>query len=387
MDSRIKKLADLLVDYSCDVQKGEKVLISYEGECCKNLVRQLVKNVYAKGGMPYVEIRDSAINREIMMGCTEEQLEFMNDYQMAQMKGMQCYIAIRAGSNTSELSDVPSDKMNMYSKLTRPVLDYRVNKTKWVVLRYPNNSMAQLANSSLEAFEDFYFAVCTLDYMKMDKAMDALVELMNKTDKVHIKGPGTDLKFSIKDIPACKCSGERNIPDGEVYTAPVRESMNGTISYNTPSEEQGFTYENIVFKVKNGKIVKAEANNTERINQLLDTDENARYFGEFAIGVNPYILHPMKDTLFDEKIAGSFHLTPGMCYEDAPNGNKSAIHWDLVMIQRPEYGGGEIWFDDVLVRKDGLFVVPELVCKAQRAPLQKDCIIKALRTISGLDFL
>lgn len=362
MNSRIKKLADLLVDYSCDVQKGEKVLISYEGECCKNLVRQLVKNVYAKGGMPYVEIRDSAVNREIMLGCSEEQLEFMNDYQMAQMKGMQCYIAIRAGNNTAELSDVPSDKMNLYSKLTRPVLDYRVNKTKWVVLRYPNSSMAQLANSSLESFEDFYFDVCTLDYKKMDKAMDALVELMNKTDKVHIKGPGTDLKFSIKDIPACKCSGERNIPDGEVYTAPVRESMNGTISYNTPSEEQGFTYENIVFKVKNGKIVKAEANNTERINQLLDTDENARYFGEFAIGVNPYILHPMKDTLFDEKIAGSFHLTPGMCYEDAPNGNKSAIHWDLVMIQRPEYGGGEIWFDGVLIRKDGLFVIPELEC-------------------------
>ncbi|MBR5489356.1 MAG: aminopeptidase, partial [Firmicutes bacterium] len=226
MDPRIKKLADLLVDYSCNVQEGEKVLISYEGECCKNLVRQLVKNVYAKGGMPYVEIRDSAINREIMLGCQEEQLEFMAEYQMAQMKGMQAYIAIRAGSNTAELADVPSEKMNMYSKITRPVIDYRVNETKWVVLRYPNNSMAQLANTSLENFEDFYFDVCTLDYVRMSKAMDSLCELMNKTDKVQIKGPGTDLTFSIKDIPAVKCDGERNIPDGEVYTAPVRESMN-----------------------------------------------------------------------------------------------------------------------------------------------------------------
>ena len=362
MDLRIKKLADLLVHYSCNVQKGDKVLISYEGDCCKNLVRQIIKNVYECGGLPYAEIRDSAITREILLGCTEEQIEFQNEYQLAQMRGMQAYIAIRAGGNTAEMSDVPSEKLNLYSKLTRPLLDYRVNKTKWVVLRYPNNSMAQLANSSLEAFEDFYFNVCTLDYQKMSNAMDSLVDLMNRTDKVRIKGPGTDLTFSIDGIPAVKCDGERNIPDGEVYTAPVRESVNGTISFNTPSEEQGFTYENIVFKVKDGKIVKATANNEDRINQLLDTDDSARYFGEFALGVNPYILHPMKDTLFDEKIAGSFHLTPGASYEDAFNGNKSAIHWDLVMIQRPEYGGGEIYFDGQLVRKDGMFVLPELDC-------------------------
>ncbi len=360
MDPRIKDLSKLLVGYSCQIQPGDRVLISYEGECCKNLVRQLIKDVYEAGGLPYAEIRDAAITREILLGCTEEQIRFMDEISLAQMKGMQAYIAIRAGSNTSEMSDVPSDKMQMYSRLTRPTIDYRVNETKWVVLRYPNNSMAQLANTSLEAFEDFYFDVCTLDYKKMSKAMDPLVDLMNRTDRVHIKGPGTDLTFSIKGVGAIKCDGEKNIPDGEVYTAPVRESMNGTISYNTPSEEQGFTYENIVFEVKDGRIVKATSNDDAKINALLDTDEGARYFGEFALGVNPYILHPMKDTLFDEKIAGSFHLTPGMCYEDAPNGNKSAIHWDLVMIQRPEYGGGEIWFDDVLIRKDGIFLLDEL---------------------------
>lgn len=362
MDTRVKKLADLLVHYSCDLQKGEKILISYEGECCKPLIRQIIKEVYAVGAFPFVEIRDSVITREVLLGCEEEQLKFMDEINLAQMKGMDAYIAVRAGANTSELSDVPSDKMNMYNKFTQPTLDYRVNETKWVVMRYPNAAMAQLSNTSQEAFEDFYFDVCTLDYKKMSKAMDSLVELMERTDKVHLKGPGTDLTFSIKGIPAIKCDGKCNIPDGEVYTAPVRESMNGIISYNTPSEEMGFTYENIVFEIENGKIIKATANNNERINQLLDTDEGARYFGEFAIGVNPYILHPMKDTLFDEKIAGSFHLTPGMAYEDAFNGNKSAVHWDLVMIQRPEYGGGEIWFDDVLIRKDGLFVIPELEC-------------------------
>ena len=294
------------------------------------------------------------------MGADEKQIEFLNDYQLYQMKGMDAYIAIRAGANSSELADVPSDQLNMYYRLTQPTLDYRVNKTKWVILRYPNPSMAQLAGKSQEAFEDFFFDVCTLDYGKMSKAMDALVDRMNRTDKVRLVGPGTDLTFSIKDIPAIKCAGECNIPDGEVYTAPVKESMNGVISYNTCSEEQGFTYDNIRFEIKKGKIVKATANDTERINALLDTDEGARYFGEFAIGVNPYVLEPMKDTLFDEKICGSFHLTPGMAYEDADNGNKSAVHWDLVMIQREEYGGGEIWFDDELIRKDGLFVTDDL---------------------------
>ncbi|HHU17778.1 MAG: aminopeptidase [Anaerovoracaceae bacterium] len=360
MDSRIKKLADVLVHYSCNVQNGEKVLISYEGDSTKSLVKQLVKEVYASGGLPYVEIRDSSITREILLGCNEEQISFMNEYQLAQMKGMDAYIAIRASDNTSELSDVPSEKLNMYNKILRPVLDYRVNHTKWVVLRYPNNAMAQLANMSLEAFENFYFDVCTLDYEKMSKAMDPLIDLMNRTDKVRLTGKNTDITFSIKGIDAIKCDGERNIPDGEVYTAPVRDSVNGIISYNTPSETQGFTYDNIVFEVKDGKIVNAKCNNDKRINELLDTDEGARYFGEFAIGVNPYILYPMKDTLFDEKIAGSFHLTPGAAYEEAFNGNKSAIHWDLVFIQRPEYGGGEIWFDDVLIRKDGIFVLPEL---------------------------
>ncbi|MEG0728343.1 MAG: aminopeptidase [Anaerovoracaceae bacterium] len=362
MDNRINKLAKLLINYSCNLQKNEKILINYIGDEVKPLVKQLIKEAYLAGGIPFVDGGDNSITRELLLNASKEQLEFMNHYKLEQMKGMDAYIGIRAGENASELSDVPGEKMNLYYQELSPLLDYRVNKTKWVVLRYPNNSMAQLANTSLEAFEDFYFNVCTLDYNKMSLAMDNLVDLMNKTDKVRLVGPGTDLTFSIKDIPAKKCAGGCNIPDGEVYTAPIKDSMNGKISYNTLSEEQGFTFENIVFEVKDGKIISASANDNKRINEILDTDQGARYFGEFAIGVNPYILHPMKDTLFDEKIAGSFHLTPGASYEDAFNGNKSAVHWDLVMIQREDYGGGEIYFDDKLIRKDGIFVIPELEC-------------------------
>ncbi len=363
MDERIKKLANNLVNYSMKVQPGQKVYIHYIGSSTQELARQLVKEVYKAGGVPFPHYTDPRMQREYLLGCTEEQLKLSAEVDALEMSKMDCYVAVRGNDNVTELSDVPTEKQQLYDVYygTPVHHDIRVRKTRWVVLRYPNNAMAQLANSSLEAFEDFYFDVCNLDYSKMSKAMDALVDYMNRTDKVHIVGPGTDLTFSIKDIPAIKCDGIMNIPDGEVYTAPVRDSINGTLSYNTPAVFRGFTYENIKMTFKDGKIIEVTANDTSRINGVLDTDEGARYIGEFAIGVNPYILHPMKDTLFDEKIMGSFHFTPGNCYDEAPNGNHSAVHWDLVCIQTKEYGGGEIYFDDVLIRKDGLFVVDELL--------------------------
>lgn len=362
MDQRIEVLAKNLVTYSCRIGKGEKVLIESIGEDPKLLVKALVKEVYAAGGYPFVTIKDQSVTRELLKGIDKTQAELMAKYELERMKDMDAYIAIRGSENSSELSDIDSDKMKIYTDhFMKPVhLSERVNNTKWVVLRYPNNSMAQLANTSLETFEDFYYNVCNLDYSKMSKAMDSLTKLLDRTDKVRIVGPGTDLTFSIKNIPSVKCCGLRNIPDGEVYSAPVRDSINGTISYNTPSVYQGTTFENICFKFENGKIVEATSNNTEKLNEILDTDDGARYIGEFAIGVNPYILKPMKDTLFDEKIVGSIHFTPGQAYKLADNGNKSAIHWDLVLIQRPDFGGGEIWFDDVLIRKDGIFVIDEL---------------------------
>ncbi len=364
MDERIKTLAYNLVNYSCRVKEGNKVYIHHIGASTEDLARQLVKEVYAAGAMPFVHYTNVKVQREWLMNCSEEQLKLMAERDCLEMSKMDCYIGVRGTDNVAELSDVPPEKMKLYEELySKPVHhDIRVPKTRWVVLRYPNGAMAQLADTSSEAFENFYFKVCNLDYSKMGKAMENLVKYMEKTDKVHLKGPGTDLTFSIKDIPAIPCAGGMNIPDGEVYTAPVRESVNGTISYNAPSLYQGVTYENIRLEFKDGKIVNATSNNTERMNKVFDTDEGARYVGEFALGVNPYITKPMKDILFDEKIMGSFHFTPGNCYDEAPNGNHSSIHWDLVMIQTPEYGGGEIYFDDVLIRKDGRFVAPELLC-------------------------
>ncbi|BCJ87014.1 aminopeptidase [Effusibacillus dendaii] len=361
LDPRMTRLADVLVNYSTHVQKGENVLVEAFG-IEPPLINEIVKAIHKAGGHPFVNLRDNAVIRRMLMEASEEQIQTWADFDKYQMSKMQAYIGVRGGQNISEMSDVPDDKMRLYSSLYQhPVhSQLRVKKTKWVVLRYPSPSMAQLAGMSTEEFENFYFDVCTADYAKMSKAMDPLKELMDRTDRVKLVAPGTELTFSIKGIGSVKCDGEFNIPDGEVFTAPVRDSVNGIIAYNTPTPYQGFTFENVRLEFKNGKIVNATANDTERINKILDTDEGARYIGEFAIGFNPYILHPMKDILFDEKIAGSFHFTPGQCYDEAPNGNESAIHWDMVLIQRPEYGGGEIWFDDKLIRKDGLFVLPEL---------------------------
>jgi len=361
-DPRIETLAKNLVNYSCEVKQGERVLIETKGFELP-LAKALVKEVYKAGGLPFVTVKNDEITRAILNGCNQEQIELMADFELARMKEMDAYIGIRASDNSNELSDVPQEKLTLYSKLfVKPVhMEQRVNHTKWVILRYPNSAMAQMAEMSTEAFEDFYFKVCNLDYSKMSKAMDSLVKLMEKTDRVRITGKGTDLTFSIKGMPAIKCDGGRNIPDGEVFSAPLKTSVNGVITYNTPSKYEGFTYENIRLEFKDGKIVNATANDTEKINKVFDTDEGARYIGEFSIGVNPYIEKPMKDTLFDEKIRGSIHFTPGGCYDECDNGNKSAIHWDLVMIQRPEYGGGEIWFDDLLIRKDGIFVAEELL--------------------------
>jgi aminopeptidase len=362
-DPRIGQLAEILIDHSCQLQKGEKVLIEAFDLPEPNLVCRLVELAAERGAHPLVSWKNNAILRSLYRAGDETNIALAGEFERRRMEQMDAYIGIRGAANSSQFADVPHQQMDLYQRLWgKPVhLEVRVPKTKWVVLRYPTDSMAQAADMSTEAFEDFYFAVCTADYQQMAKAQEPLVARMQRTDRVRIVGPGpTDLSFSIKDIPVRACHGQRNIPDGEVFTAPVRDSLNGVIRYNTPSRYQGVVFENIEFEFKNGKIVRAAANETEKLNEILDSDEGARYIGEWSLGCNNHVRHPMLDTLFDEKIGGSMHLTPGNAYDDADNGNRSRVHWDLVLIQRADYGGGELYFDDELVRKDGRFVPEEL---------------------------
>lgn len=360
-DTRINRLAYNLINYSCALQKGEKVLIEAKG-IDYMLVNALIKEAYKVGAYPFVEIFDNRVSRELLLGETEEYAKLKAKYDSFRMADMDAYIGIRGGENCNENSDVPEKNLQIESNFySHPVHhELRVKKTKWVVLRYPNQGMAQSSGMSTDAFEDFYFKVCNLDYSKMDKAMDSLKKRLDCADKVRIVAPDTDISFSIKGIGSKKCSGHCNIPDGEIYTAPVKNTVNGVITYNAPSVENGFKFENVRLTFKDGKIIEATANDTKKLNAILDTDEGARYVGEFAFGVNPYITTPMGDILFDEKISGSIHFTPGCCYDDCYNGNLSSVHWDLVLIQTKQYGGGEIYIDGELIRKDGLFVPDDL---------------------------
>jgi aminopeptidase len=358
-DPRYRKLATLLVEYSTQLQRGEKVLLDMT-DVPDEFTVELMRAARHVGAIPAVEVRHTRVTRELLRDTNEPHATLVRDIELSRMKRVQAYIAVRGAANASENADVPSDRMSLYSRITRPVLNYRVNQTRWCVLRWPTPSMAQGASMSTEAFENLYFDVCTMDYHKMARAMGPLAQRMKKADRVQINGPGTELSFSIKGIGSKMCKGDRNIPDGEVFSCPVKNSINGKIQFNTPTLYAGTKFENVMLEFKNGKVVNATSNYTKRLNEILDTDPGARYTGEFSLGFNPHILNPMCDILFDEKIAGSLHLTPGQAYEECDNGNRSAVHWDMVLIQRPEYGGGEIWFDGELIRKDGKFLPRDL---------------------------
>ena len=364
-DSRFQTLARLLVTHSIAVTPGDTVLVE-NTDVPADFTVALIHAIHECGGLPMVVTHQQTVLRALMQTATEAQMRTIGDIETVRMERANCYIAVRGSFNSSEYSDVPGDKMALYEKewWHRVHSQIRVPKTRWVVLRWPHSSMAQSAGQSTEAFEDFYFRVCAgVDYAQMERAVEPLRALMERTDRVRIESQlGTDLSFSIKGIPAIPCTGHRNIPDGECFTAPVRDSVNGVIQFNCDAVYRGTVFTNIRLRFENGKIIEATdgGGNTARLNEILDADDGARYIGEWSLGFNPHITKPMRDTLFDEKIAGSFHLTPGNAYEIADNGNKSQIHWDMVCRQDAAAGGGRVYFDDVLIRENGVFVLPEL---------------------------
>lgn len=360
MDQRYKKLAETLCRHSMKLNSGEHVL--FDLSCTPvEMAEALIDTALEMGAYPHVEISDPRISRRLKLSASEPQLEVDSECALHKIQKMQAYAAIRGAENIFENSDIPQEKMAAVSKLMKEPVDWRVNKTKWVVLRWPTPAMAQQAQMSTEAFENFYFDVCTMNYGKMAEGMEAAKRLMDNTDNVRILGNGTDISFSISGMKAIPCGGQYNIPDGEIFTAPTLESAQGRITYNAPTIYNGISFDHITLELENGKIVRADSPfNGDELRKILSCDEGACRIGEFAMGFNPYITRPMRDILFDEKIAGSFHFTPGQAYIEADNGNKSRIHWDMVCIQTPEYGGGEIYFDGKLIRKDGRFVVDGL---------------------------
>lgn len=362
-DPRIQTLADTIARFSLDVQPGERVLLDFRGAATEELLREVVEAVTKAGGVPFPMLGDDGIQRRFLRAASEDQVRGWADVHESIMKQMQCYVRVNGTSNPFTASDVPEEALRWEREhyMKRVHLELRVPNTKWVVLRYPTDSMAQQAGMSREAFEDIYCKVCTLDYSRFSRAMDPLKELMERTGEVRLTAKDTDVTFSIKDIGTVKCDGKMNIPDGEVFTAPVRDSVNGVITYNAGSLYGGTSWDWIRLTFRDGRISDiAGSNDVDRLEEIFATDEGASYIGEFSFGLNPHLHDAIKDTLFDEKIYGSFHTALGQCYDTAENGNASAIHWDLVCIQTPAYGGGDVWFDGELVRSAGDWTHPDL---------------------------
>ena len=258
-DFRIKKLAWLLVNHSCAIKQGEKVLIESIG-APNEIVLELIRGVKAAGGIPFINLKDDQINRGLCLLYEESDIKLTSKFELYKLRQMDAFIGIRAFRNINEFAGIPQGNLKIIMKhYIQPVhLEERNNNTKWVYNHWPTPSMTQRAGMSTEDFENYYFDACSLNYAKMLDAMEPLVNLIQKTEKVQIVGPGdTDISFLIKGMPQCRYAGKHNIPDGEFFTAPIRESVNGKIQYNVPSIIYGAVLERIYFEFKDGKIIKA----------------------------------------------------------------------------------------------------------------------------------
>ena len=361
MDKRLEKLSNTIVNYSIKVKENDRGLIQYENSECKPLVKCLIKDIYKNKGLPSVKLVDNELYALIKEKANSKVMDEIVKMKKYEVDNFDCFIRICYTENEYEDKNVDTAIRNELGAKSRSVDDVRINERRWVLLNYPSLVDAYKAKMKYDDFYNFSLNVMNVDYESLNEKIKPLKNLMEKTDKVRILGPNTDITFSIKGMKAIPCCGTANIPDGELYTAPVKDSVNGVITYNTPSPYRGNIFNNIRLEFKDGKIINATSlENQKELEEIFDTDEGARYVGEFSLGFNPMITNPMGDILYDEKIMGSLHFTPGCCYDDCNNGNKSSIHWDLVLIQTEEFGGGEIYFDDVLIRKDGKFVLSEL---------------------------
>lgn len=361
MQAKIELLSNTIVNYSLKVKENDRVLITYNSTECHPLIKALINEILKKKGICFTKLIDSEIEALLNSLTTDERIKCHRNMREYEVNNYDCFINIRYTTNDYISKNISSELRTKLLEATNDLDSIRTNQRRWVLLNYPSVLDAYKAHMTNDEFTEYAFRVMTVNYQELYERLLPLKELMENTDEVRIISPGTDLTFSIKDMPAVPCCGECNIPDGEIFTAPIKTSVNGVIKFNTPSPYHGNIYNNVTLTFENGKIVEATCDgDNESLNKIFDTDEGARYVGEFSFGLNPKILYPMGDILFDEKIIGSIHFTPGKCYDDANNGNISGIHWDMVLIQRKDYGGGEIYFDHTLIRKDGLFVLPEL---------------------------
>lgn len=351
-DLRLSKLVDVLMNRSLEVKEGQTVIIRAE-ELARPLINEFYKAAIKKGANAYMHLIIPEQKKTFIESATEAQIQAECEFYHEIYKKCDAILCIEAPYNMKYMTSVDPEKTMKYNKAMNSIVRTITDK-KWVISNYPTHAFAQEAEMSLEEYEDFLYDAVLVDYEKMDKDMDKITELFDKADEIRIKGKETDLTFSIKGRLGTKCSGQNNIPDGEVFYAPLETSVNGHIYYEFPPMRYGVQVDGVRLEFKDGKIVSAKADrNEDFLNKMLDTDEGSRYIGEFGIGLNYGIKKFIKNILFDEKIGGTIHLAAGYACDIHGEGNKSALHWDMIKELRD---CGEIYADGRLVQKNGVFI-------------------------------
>lgn len=365
VDPRIKKMANVLVNYSLQIKKGDLFVIQ-GSELAMPLIKEIYKEALRVGANPEVFLTPTGTKEIFFKEASEEQLSFVSPLRLHMIKSIDAILNIMGGYNTKELSGVDPKRIALNAKANKEINDIfneRVNSgdLRWCLCQYPTHSGAQESNMSLDEYTEFIFEACLLNeddpikaWENVKKNHERIIDYLKDKDFIEIKSKDTHLKLRVGGRKWINCFGDNNFPDGEVFTAPIEDSIEGHIRFSFPGIYMGKEIEDIRLTFEKGKVVKAgAAKGEDLLHALLDTDEGARYIGEFAIGTNYGIKKFTKNMLFDEKIGGTIHLALGNAYGESGGKNKSVIHWDMLCDMKD---GGEIYADGELFYKDGKFL-------------------------------
>lgn len=354
VDERIVEVAKLLVDYCTRTKNGDRVLIR-TGVPARDLALEVFKHVLHRGGHPWIRTDMPGATYLFYKHASEEQLASLPEHELAEIKNTDVYISLGAPLNVKELASIDPARISTRLKTMKPVSDWRVERTRWVVFACPTNALAQEAEMPLQEFEDFVFNACLIDWKEVSGKLHVLKQHVDATDKVKIVAPDTQLEFSIKGRNSIVGDGEKNMPDGELFTSVIEDSVNGYIRFDVPAIWYGNIVEDINLTFNHGEVTEAKAGkNQPFLEKILATDDGARRIGEFGIGFNYGITRSIKNILFDEKIGGTIHLALGRGYKEALSQNESAVHWDMIKDLRRD---AEIYFDGKLVMKNGKWII------------------------------
>ena len=351
MDKRWKELGDLLVNYSTEVQPGEKVMIAMKEVETYPLMHAIYEACIKAGALPQVQFISEELNRLIMKHGEREQVDWVPEIEAYGMEWADVYFGLRGAHNLNVHWDVPAETLSAHRNAMGKISTMRWEETRWCLLRVPNAALAHQAEVDEETITDMWFNACLLDWPKVSAKWKRWAEILGEGKQVHILAEDTDLSFSVEGRSWSPAVGTANMPDGEIATSPVTRTVNGHITFDLPGVLAGRLVDDIFLRWEDGELVEASASTNEDFLQaVIETDEGASKIGEFALGTNPEVTHFCKDILIDEKIGGTIHIALGRAYPRTGGVNDSAIHWDIIKDTRQE---GEITLDDELIFKDG----------------------------------